>query len=398
MKAAHSNTKIYEANRREGLGKLFGTIDAFGQLQFFNDNRLTRPISPPINFATLPYDKSQIGRGLSLTLPIDVNGQIITHLNALVHQEHAARYDEDQVRLTLLNQASTLFHGIESVSGKIEALNKQADAIRKQLKVTIIAIKVGRRMPVDQLRMESELSTIEGKIAEANGTNSRLRAYIAALSGQTAFADSVTPPVMKPAGNQLTPFNINNRPDIKSIREKVLGAKSGLLSAKESFLPKAFVQASWMENQGFNGKGKNDPFWQVGITLALPIWTGGTRIARIQEANARKNTAAYRSDVLKASAKAEIVAALGDWNSGKAQFLAAESSLKSAEEVTRIQTERYNQGRLSVTDFLDAEARLAFARASYYAALSHWWQADDSLRLAKGLPPSAYTNYQKVSK
>ena len=121
LKAAHSNTKIYEANRREGLGKLFGTIDAFGQLQFFNDNRLTRPISPPINFATLPYDKSQIGRGLSFTLPIDVNGQIITHLNALVHQEHAARYDEDQVRLTLLNQASTLFHGIESVSGKIEA-------------------------------------------------------------------------------------------------------------------------------------------------------------------------------------------------------------------------------------------------------------------------------------
>ena len=187
LKAAQANTKIYEATRREGLGNLFGSIDAFGQLQYFNDNRLTRPISPPINFMTLPFDSRQVGYGLSLTLPVDINGQMITHLNALVHQERAAGHDAEQVRLTLLNQAATLFHGIESISGKLDALNKQADAIRKQIKVTIIAIKIGRRAPVDQLRMESELSNVEGQIAEANGTNSRLRAYLSALLNQSSF-------------------------------------------------------------------------------------------------------------------------------------------------------------------------------------------------------------------
>ena len=196
LKAANANTKIYSANRLEGMGRLLGSVNAFGQLQYFNDNRLTRPISPPINFATLPFDSKQIGYGLSLTLPIDINGQIITQLNSLSHQEDAAAYEAANVRLTVINQAAALFHGLESISGKLSALDKQADAIRKQLNVTIVAVKVGRRAPVDSLRMQSELNNIEGQIADANGTNLRLRAYLAALLNQQSFSDTVVPPII----------------------------------------------------------------------------------------------------------------------------------------------------------------------------------------------------------
>ena len=403
LKAANANAKIYAANRLEGLGRLFGSVDAFGQLQYFNDNRLTRPISPPINFATMPYDSRQIGYGLSLALPLDINGQMITQLNSLVHQEHAAAYDAEHIRLAVLNQAAALFHGIESISGKLSALNKQADAIMKQLKVTIVAIKVGRRAPVDSLRMQSELSNVEGQIADANGTNLRLRAYLAALLNQQSFSDSVAPPANQPDDFQNSTFpigtgEINNRPDIKSIEEKVLAANSGVSAAWESFLPKAFIQGNWMVNEGYNGKGKDAPFWQIGLTVDFPIWTGLTRVARIQEADARQLAVTEQRNVLKNSANAEIVSSVGDWNSSKAQFLAAQSSLNSAVEVERIQREQFNQGRLSVTDYLDAEAKLAFARSYYFAALAHWWQADDSMRLAQGFPPSAYTNYTEISK
>ncbi len=394
LKAAGANAKIYEANHREGLGKLFGSIDVFGQLQYFNDNRLTRPISPPINFAAMTYDDRQVGYGLSITLPIDINGQLIAHLNSLAHQEHAAYYDAAHVRLVILNQAAALFHGIESISGKLNALNKQAEAIRKQLKVAIVAINVGRRAPVDSLRMESELSNVEGQIAKANGTNSRLRAYLAALLNEPAFPDSVAPPVNQPQTIQNSPFEINSRPDIKSIEEKVLASNSGVTSAWASFLPKAFLHGSWMENQGFNGEGKNASFWQIALTVDIPIWTGGTRLARIQEVDARQDAAVYQSKVLKASANAELISAAGDWNSSKAQFISAERLLKSASEVECIQTKQFNQGRLSLTDYLDAEAKLASARAFHVAALAHWWQADDSMRLAQGLAPSAYTNYE----
>ncbi len=398
LKAANANAKIYSANRLEGLGRLFGSVDAVGQLQYFNDNRLTQPISPPINFATLPYDSRQIGYGLSLTLPLDINGQMITQLNSLTHQEYAAAYDAANVRLAVLHQAAALFHGIESISGKLSALNKQAHAIRKQLKVAIVAVEVGRRPTVDTLRMQSELSNIEGQIADANGTNLRLRAYLAALLNLQSFPDSVAPPASQPDDIQNSPFEIKNRPDIKSIEEKVLAANSGVSTAWEAFLPKAFIQGSWMENQGCNGKGKDAPFWQIALTVDFPLWTGLTRVARVQEADARQLAITEQKNILKNSANAEIVSSIGDWHSSKVQFLSAESSLKAASEVERIQTEQFNQGRLSVTDYLDAEAKLAFARASYYAALAHWWQADDSLRLAQGLPPSAYTNYTEISK
>ena len=392
LKAAHANTEIYQANKKEGLGALFGNINAFSQLQFYNDNRLTRPISPPINFSTLPYDSKQIGYGLSLSLPLDINGQILTRLNALTHQERAANLDEKQAGLTLLNRAANFYRGIEAISGKIDALQRQSDAIKKQQTVTEVAVKVGRRPPVDQLRMQSELSKIDGQIADAHATDARLRAYLASLMGSDAFTDSVMVPSNQPDAKLNSLLNVANRPDIQSLQEKKKAARSGLNTAREAWLPKAFVQASWMENQGFNGKGKNDPFWGIGITVNLPLWTGGVRSARIQEAKAKEMAVSWQHETVLASANAEIKSALSDWVAREKQFTAADQSLKTAKEVMRIQTEQYRQGRLSVTDFLDAAARLAFARASYAAALAGWWQADDNLRLAQGLPPSAYSH------
>ena len=131
----------------------------------------------------------------------------------------------------------------------------------------------------------------------------------------------------------------------------------------------------------------------MGITIDLPVWTGGSRSSRIQQAKAKEKAISYQHEAAMASANAEIESNISGWIAGEKQFTAADQSLKTTKEVMRIQTEQYRQGRLSLTDFLDAAATLAFARASYAAALAHWWQADDALRMARGVPPSAYSNY-----
>ena len=88
-----------------------------------------------------------------------------------------------------------------------------------------------------------------------------------------------------------------------------------------------------------------------------------------------------------------MVAARGAWSATQAQYRAAQSAVLAAEEVTRIQTDRFEQGRLSATDLVDAEATLVGARSELASSLARWWQADDSLRLAMGLAPAAYDSY-----
>ena len=69
LKAAYANTDVFKSKRKVVRSQFLGEIDIFGHDLHFNDNRLTRPIAPPINFPALTFDDNQIGYGVNARLP-----------------------------------------------------------------------------------------------------------------------------------------------------------------------------------------------------------------------------------------------------------------------------------------------------------------------------------------
>ncbi len=369
--------------------RYLGHAELFGRDTHYNNARLVNPISPPIDFATFAADRNQFGYGAVLTLPLDIDGRIAAAVRASQHQGRAAYLQLAQTRLELFSRGASLYRALQTLDGARQALESQAQALRKHQRISEAAIRIGRIARVELLRIDAEIKSVEGKIAALNGDEARVRAALAALLNQSTFSQAIEPPKTRPMSlRQFEERALTKRPDVQGARSLVLAQEEKLDSARREWLPRLSLQATGSRNQGYAAAGANT--WSVTAQLSWQFWDGGRQLAHVDQARANREAARQQQLSVQNQARAELAAAKAAWHAAELQYAAARAGLLAAREAERIQSDRYRNGRISAVDLLDAEASLARARSSLSAAMANWWLADDQLHLAIGQAPSAY--------
>ncbi len=381
------------AESKAGIDKAsseyWGRITLYGQDIHYNNNRLVSPLAPPVNFSQVAVDSNQYSYGANLSLPLDINGKITAKVHAQRHLNEASHFALANSRLQLFSQAVFLYRSLQQLSGVREALNKQHQALLEHYQVTKTAISVGRLAKVELLRIKAEIKAVEGQLAAINGDDSRLRANLAALLNQAQYTKLIVQAKSTPTPLvDVNDESLQQRPDIQRFNRLTKAEKESAKGVYRNWLPSLSVQANVAENSGYNGERSG--VWSVVGQLDWELWDGGRRMAQISQANA-KIQAVQQQKVLAANqAKAEFDAATAGWIASQRQFEAAQAGLQAAIETEKIQSDRYQNGRLSSVDLLDAESVLAKARSNLSSAIATWWLADDQLNLALGREPQAY--------
>lgn len=381
------------AQSKAGIDKAsseyWGRIDLYGQDIHYNNKRLVSPLSPPVNFSQITVDDNQYSYGANLSLPLDINGKITAKVHEQEHLNEASHFAFANSRLQLFSQAVFLYRSLQQLSGAREALNKQHQALLEHYQVTKTAIDVGRLAKVELLRIEAEIKAVEGQLASLNGDDERLRANLAALLNQKHYKKSILQDKTTPAAlSAMNEESLQQRPDIQRFDRLTQAEKEAAKGAYRDWLPSLSLQANTARNSAYNGDGSD--VWSVVGQLGWELWDGGRRNAQINQANAKIKAAEQQKMLVANQAKAEFDAAVAGWSASQLQYEAAQAGLKAAVETEKIQSERYQDGRLSSVDLLDAESALAKARSSLSGALATWWLADDQLNLALGKEPQAY--------
>jgi len=388
LQAAHARTEIHRAAARQAKSRYFGEVDVLVRNSNYDSDRLINPMSYPVNLSPQLFDNKQIGYGLNASLPLDINGRITAGVDAAGKQMAAARAQEGNVRLQLLHGAADLYHSLEGIKALEEALQKQIEALTAHIKVATVSIEAGRTAPVEKLRLVADKEAVKGKLAGLKGQAQGIRARLAALMGTESFPDTVIPVHDPPKGTAEAANGIMNRPDIHALLSQGEAADADVKEAVASRFPGLNINGSWIQNQGFSGDG--DDTWALFVQLHLPLWDGGGRRSAIAKAKAGRRVTRHQLTALKHQARSEIVAAKADLQAAEISYSATVASVDAARETARIQTDRFVEGRLSAADLVDAEAALSSARSSRALALTNWWRAEDRLRQAVGLEPSAY--------
>ena len=391
LQSARANADASKAGIDIAKSQYWGDAQVFGQANHYNNDRLVNPISFPPTLTQSLFDNDIYGYGASFNLPLDIDGRIASKVqkNELLNQ--AAVQNIQQTRLVLFAQAVSLYRGMQQLKGVKQALNLQLDALKEHYKTSKAAVNVGRMAKVELLRIDAEMKSVEGKLAGLAGDEVRLRSGIAALIDSPSYTESITS-LYKPPHKTLLNSDINKlintRPDIKAARKLMQASDKNLLGAKKEWLPKLSFRADTLHNQGDTAIGQNN--WNVGVQLKWEFWDGGRRSANIDKAHAGKIAVARQYQNLFNQARAQIKTAQAHWKSASQQYDAAAAGIKSAIKTEQIQSDRFNEGRLSAVDLIDAEASLARSRSEKISALANWWLADDQLLIARGLPPSDY--------
>jgi outer membrane protein TolC len=147
-----------------------------------------------------------------------------------------------------------------------------------------------------------------------------------------------------------------------SAESSVEAAEARARAARGSWLPSLSLQAGFVTfgstDGGFTGE------WRGGIGLRYPIFTGGARSGRIQQAEAQALRAReeYRAATL--ATETQLDRALSAVAETDARIEATTQAVSHLEEVARIELLALEAGSGVQTDYLRAESDLYSARAS----------------------------------
>ena len=395
LKAARAETAVRQAAVRRAKSRYFGEVDAMVKNSNYDSDRLINPMSYPPDLKSKLFDDNQFSYGITVRVPLDINGSITAMVDAAEKRMEAARIHQGDIRLALLHGAASLYHSLEGVKAVEEALQKQVQALTAHIKVATASIKAGRIPLVEKLRIVADKEAVKGKLASLYGKEQGIRAKLAALMGTDSFSDIVTPVHDLPANTVEPVDDIMNRPDIRALRFQTSAADADVKATLSQRFPELNINGFWLQNQGFNGEEGDT--WALFIDVKLPLWDGGSRRSAVSGAEAGLRAVRYHLTALQNQARAEFAAAKADASAAKASYTATIASVKAARATERIQSDRFAKGRVSAADLVDAEAALAGARSDRALALTYWWQAEDRIRHAVGLIPIAYKGHDAMS-
>jgi len=396
LSAASAQANASKAAVGVAKSQYWGHAEVFGQSTHFNNDRLVNPTTFPPVLSRSQFDNNTYGYGAAFTLPVDIDGRIAARVHAQEHLSQAAHQSTAQTRLSLFAQTVTLYRGLQRLEGVKQAHLAHLKALQGHQKVTATSVRVGRVAAVELLRIEAEIKSVEGLLAGLAGDEARLRATLGTLLNQQGYSNPVAVPKAPPSTSSSADKAVDglrSRPDLMAAKSITRAENENLKGAKREWLPNLSVQAEAMRNQGYTASGDNT--WSVTGQLAWQFWDGGRRFANTDRAQANREAARDRYQNTLNQARAELISAQAAWRAASLQYQAATAGLKSARATERIQSDRFENGRISAADLVDAEAALARARADHTSAMADWWLADDQLYLARGEAPSAYRQEKK---
>jgi len=251
--------------------------------------------------------------------------------------------------------------------------------IQRRLLNTLMGIADGSRPITIQgdLRMNRRAPDIQGALAMAYAERGDYRAARAALQAQVDrvnAAGAARWPTLSLAGSYGT------------------RVASGITDSGAAFINR--FMASNPQGPPF-GVGVNTKFKSPGISPSLPVgnigvvadyplFDGGRITAQIREQEARLASAQANLRKLELQIRLDVETAMLNVSSAQKRSQATQKAIEQAKESFRIETQKYDLGKGSITDVLDAQAAMLDVQTNHYRALADYSIALAQLGLATG--------------
>lgn len=324
------------------------------------------PRNPPLFNTTVSQGTVSLGYTL-----FDFGGRA-SQVRLAQAQERNAEAALDAASAGLISRVANAYLRVLTTRGVLRAQERQLTAFEGEARRIAQLEAQGKAAHVDVLRLAAQASRAR---ADAVTTRAQLdvaerdlaqlvalpvetvRPLLVALRlADTTLADRAT----------LVARAERNSPEVDQAQRAAEAAAAGIGVARASLLPQLQLNAAYVEN-GYQFTGYR-PFWNAGLQLSYPIFTGGSRSSAIHRTEASARAANEQLRTAKQASEQNVDAALATLAAARATVEALVTAVAQSEEVERIQLLSVRVGSGTETDYLDAEATLLSNRASLVQA------------------------------
>lgn len=225
-----------------------------------------------------------------------------------------------------------------------------------------------------ELRTRAGVEVAEAALAQQLGLRANARVDLAKVAEPTALELPTLETLMAQAKTQ--------RPEASAARNRLEAAAAQHRSAQAFGKPTLSVSATGGRT-GYFGNGSTRQSG-IGLTLDIPLFDGGMSKNQRAYASAQESLAQSNLENQLRSVEMAVVQAHAQLTTSQQAYRSAQAFLSAATEALGQAQGRYVEGVGPMTDWLDAQAKLASARQQSVSALLDWHSAKLALARAVG--------------
>lgn len=331
-------------------------------------------------------------------MPLFTGGRITNEVKAAELLEKTAEHRLIRSRQELVFKVSNVFYTILAQRHLIESLEFSLKTLQEHLKKVNELIAQQKATNVDRLRIEVRLADLKQKLVRERNIQAIQYRILATLLGVGDNGKTIE------ISEDLFKVEVQEVPDIEAVLATALKNRGDYLAARSALeaqaasvdaaramqWPTVSLSATyggrWAIAPTERAKGVDTAgdVGRIGLFVDIPVFEGGRIEARIRQERAKLSAAQERLRNLQLQIRLEVEASLLNIRSSQERVQTTEKTIEQAKEVLRIEQEKYELGKGSITDVLDAQSALLEAQMNYYRALADLNIAIAQMKLSIG--------------
>ena len=340
-----------------------------------SSGRSSVPLPPGV-----PLERNNYRGQINVAYEVDVWGRLRSASDAARAELLATRAAQETVRITLTAQVAQSYFALMAFDAQVDATRRALALRGRTLELQKVRSNAGLIGDLDLRQIEAEVAAARAQLPALERSRAAEELALAVLLGRSPrgiIEESIKPvadrgeppPLVVPEG--LPSDLLLRRPDVVQAEQRLIAANARIAAARAALFPRIALTGFL----GSESASLSDLFsapariWQLAFALAQPIFQGGRLTGEIEAVRARERQALAQYQKSLQEAFREVREALIRQDRSRAAFEAEGVRVKALEDTVRLARIRYEAGRSSQLEVIDAERNLLQAELNRIDAL-----------------------------
>lgn len=372
LKAAEKNIAASMEVEKSARADLKPKLSGAASFQYTgNPMELTLDI-PSIGLSKTVEGKNlNYGGSLSILQPVYTGGRVLESIRMAQHQQALAGNQAKALNDAVCYQTDIQYWSAVARQEIVDVAEDFRNSIAALVKTIKERVEVGLVDPQDLLMAEVKLNEAEYQLLQAQSNfeigRMALNSMIGVRLEQPTELDAQIPIVV--VSDSLWLSTGMGRPEIQMAYDKIRIAESTKKLNDSQFKPQFYVgvEGSY-SSPGYNFKKDLDPNYAVYAKVSVPIFEWGKRRSEKRVSSFRIGMAEDNLNKVVDRVELEVSVARKALSQAIERIRLSESSLAKAEENEAKAVERYNEGKVSVVEVIDAQTYRQTSQVNYVQA------------------------------
>lgn len=404
LQRSANSIKSYKTNVLSAYGNFLPSLSANGNYNWsksiIKEGTVQNFGGGVINVGAITTTNETYTAGVNSSLTLFDGLSSFANLSKSKNDLEAARLNLERMKQDVVFQTISLYYDVINSGQLLKVKGDDLTWNQKNLETINERNKLGAVTMADVYKQQVQVGNAELALVQAKNdfetAKSNLLYYLGLdVLKNYAFTDTLT----MNEENILNEKISSNYNDIKDLVDQALnsrpdyaGAKLSLESANNNVtMSKSGYYPSLTGNFGFNSNSNKfsrlfkDKYYQIGISLHVPIFSGFSVVNQVQFAEVGAMNQELTVTDLERTIKQNIQKTFLDIQAAEKNLEVSQSNVKASEENRKIEQEKYALGSGTLLDLLIANSDYTTAKQTFINAQFNYIKLSEQLKYYLGV-------------